>query len=55
LKIFSVLSGKVIATLEGHAEEVLCMKKITFKGENYLVTSSEDGRIIKWRMNRDWR
>jgi len=54
LKIFDVVTGKVIARLSGHNEEVFCIKKIHFKNENYLITCSEDGRIIKWLMNEDW-
>lgn len=50
LKIFDVVSGKVVSRLEGHAEEVLCIKNICYKGENYYVTTSQDGYIIKWKM-----
>ncbi|KAG9303200.1 hypothetical protein G9A89_000735 [Geosiphon pyriformis] len=54
LKIFDVISGKVIARLEGHAEEVLCIKSILYKGTPYYVTTSQDGYIIKWQMKDDW-
>jgi len=54
LKIFDVVSGKVISRLEGHAEEVLCVKSICYKGENYYVTTSQDGYIIKWKMKNGW-
>lgn len=53
LKIFDVVSGKVVSRLEGHAEEVLCIKNICYKGENYYVTTSQDGYIIKWKMKGD--
>jgi len=54
LKIFDVVSGKVINRLEGHAEEILCIKSIVFKDENYYVTTSQDGYIIKWKMKNGW-
>lgn len=54
LKIFNVLTGKVVARLEGHQEEIFCIKKLKFKGENYLLTCGEDGRFIKWHMNEDY-
>ncbi|GBC07592.1 hypothetical protein RclHR1_07550012 [Rhizophagus clarus] len=54
LKIFDVISGKVIARLEGHSEEVLCIKNITYKGEPYFLTTSQDGYIIKWKLQEDW-
>lgn len=54
LKVFDVVSGKVINRLEGHAEEILCIKSICFKGENYYVTTSQDGYIIKWKMKNGW-
>jgi WD40 repeat protein len=54
LKIFDVVSGKVVSRLEGHAEEVLCIKSVVFKNENYYVTTSQDGYIIKWKMKNGW-
>jgi hypothetical protein len=53
-QIFDVISGKVIARLEGHSEEVLCIKNITYKGEPYFLTTSQDGYIIKWKLQEDW-
>ncbi|CAG8475573.1 5607_t:CDS:10 [Funneliformis mosseae] len=54
LKIFDTISGKVIVRLEGHSEEVLCIKNILFKGEPYFLTTSQDGYIIKWKLQDDW-
>ncbi|CAG8641079.1 11376_t:CDS:10, partial [Acaulospora morrowiae] len=54
LKIFDVISGKVIAKLEGHCEEILCVKNIVYKGTPYYITTSQDGYIIKWKMQDDW-
>ncbi|KAI8994642.1 WD40-repeat-containing domain protein [Pilobolus umbonatus] len=54
LKIFDVVESKVVATLEGHAEEILDIKTLQFKGENYYISTSQDGHIIKWHMEDDW-
>lgn len=50
-QIFDVFTGSVVAQLKGHREEVLSIYRVEFKGQNYLVSSSEDGKIIKWKMN----
>ncbi|KAJ2007288.1 hypothetical protein GGI04_000593 [Coemansia thaxteri] len=54
LKIFNVLTGDVVACLEGHSEEILCIKSVVYKGENYYVTTSQDGYIRRWHMDSDW-
>jgi len=54
IKVFNILTGEVVTKLEGHTEEILCVKKLKFKGINYLLSSSEDGRIIKWKMNENY-
>ncbi|KAI8099614.1 WD40-repeat-containing domain protein [Halteromyces radiatus] len=54
IKIFNMETGKVIAKLEGHDEEILCIKALRFNGENYYISTSQDGHIIKWRMADDW-
>ncbi|CAG8535931.1 10011_t:CDS:10 [Ambispora gerdemannii] len=54
LKIFDVISGKVISRLDGHAEEILCVKNIMYKDTPYYITTSQDGYIIKWQMESDW-
>lgn len=51
IKIFDLSSGKVVTKLEGHAEEVLSIKHVYFKGESYYLTCSQDGTIIKWKLN----
>lgn len=55
IKIFDVVEHKLVARLEGHKEEILSMKSLTFMGENYLITTSQDGYIIKWHMGADWK
>ncbi|KAJ2724290.1 hypothetical protein GGI07_002063 [Coemansia sp. Benny D115] len=54
LKIFNILTGQVVARLEGHSEEILSAKAVTYKGENYFVTTSQDGYIRRWHMDSDW-
>ncbi|ORX74831.1 WD40 repeat-like protein [Linderina pennispora] len=54
LKIFNVLTGEVVARLEGHAEEILSVKGVVYKGENYFVTTSQDGYIRRWHMDSSW-
>ncbi|KAJ2551890.1 hypothetical protein EV175_003519 [Coemansia sp. RSA 1933] len=54
LKIFNVLTGEVVARLDGHSEEILCIKSVVYNGENYYVTTSQDGYIRRWHMDSDW-
>lgn len=55
IKIFDVVNGSVLAKLEGHEEEILCIKAVKFKHENYYLTTSQDGYIIRWHMDSDWK
>ncbi|KAJ3326298.1 hypothetical protein HDV06_000174 [Boothiomyces sp. JEL0866] len=43
LKVFQVVEGSVIQTFHGHFEEVLSTKLIEFKGNQYLLSTSQDG------------
>jgi len=54
IKIIDIITGEVLCRLDGHDEEVLCIKLVTFKGDNFLLSCSEDGRIMKWPMNEDY-
>ncbi|KAL6073692.1 SH3 and multiple ankyrin repeat domains protein 1 isoform X1, variant 2 [Balamuthia mandrillaris] len=54
IKLFDVVSGKVIAKFENHTEEILCLKMVLFKEENYLLSASQDGYIIKWHFDSTW-
>nr|KAJ3423251.1 hypothetical protein HK105_007587 [Polyrhizophydium stewartii] len=54
LKIFDVVSGEVVRKFEGHEEEVLCIKSAVFKGQNYFISTSQDGYIIRWHMASNW-
>lgn len=54
IKIFNLITGERIAKLDGHTEEILCIKAVVFKGNNYLISTSQDGYIIKWHMSEDW-
>ncbi|KAF9320937.1 hypothetical protein BG003_004219 [Podila horticola] len=55
LKIFDILTGEVVTQLKGHGEELLCVKKVQFKGENYFLSGSQDGYLNKWHMESDWQ
>ncbi|KAJ3175703.1 hypothetical protein HDU87_005846 [Geranomyces variabilis] len=55
LKVFDIMSGNVVERLEGHEEEILCVKLVSFCNKNYFVTTSQDGYIIKWQIGPDWR
>ena len=55
IKIFDVVTGSVVAKLEGHEEEILCIKAVKFKQENYYLSTSQDGYIIRWHMDADWK
>jgi WD40 repeat protein len=55
IKIFDITDSKVVATLHGHTEEILCIKALQFNGGNYLISTSQDGHIMKWHMADDWK
>ena len=55
LKLFDILTGEVVTQLQGHTEELLCVKRVQFKGENYFLSGSQDGYLNKWHMSQDWR
>lgn len=55
LKLFDILTGEVVCQLKGHTEELLCVKRVQFKGENYFLSGSQDGYLNKWHMDSDWR
>ncbi|KAI7852340.1 WD40-repeat-containing domain protein [Circinella umbellata] len=54
VKIFNIETGQRVAELYGHEEEILCIKSLEFKEKNYFITTSQDGYIIKWQMDKDW-
>ncbi|OMJ24091.1 putative WD repeat-containing protein [Smittium culicis] len=54
IKIFDVLTGECKTKLSGHTEEVICIKKVIYKNNNYLITTSQDGHIRKWPLSSDW-
>jgi hypothetical protein len=56
VKIFDVLSAKVVLNLSTNSQEdVLCVRSIVFEGNNYLVICSQDGSIVKYKLNDDFR
>lgn len=40
-QIFDTLTGEVVARLEGHTEEILCLERVKFKDENFLISCSQ--------------
>lgn len=54
-QIFDLVEGKVVTQLAGHNEEILSIKAVQFKGENYFLSTSQDGYLIKWKMSADWK
>lgn len=53
LKVFDLLTGKVINRLEAHSEEVLYIKHVYFRGQSYYVSSGQDGSLWKWKLSSD--
>ncbi|GJQ10268.1 hypothetical protein GpartN1_g2059.t1 [Galdieria partita] len=48
IRIFDVTNGRVTARLEGHQEEVFCLKVVKREENFYLISCGEDGRICKF-------
>lgn len=38
----------------GHIDEILSLKVVSFKGENFVITCGRDGHIIKWQFDKNW-
>lgn len=55
IKVFGLVSGDVLETLEGPKEEVTDLQLITYKGDPYIIACSQDGYIWKYLLNRDYR
>ncbi len=53
IKVYNVVSGEVVARLEGHKEEILQLRLLHFKGSPYILSCSQDGYLWKWRMQDD--
>ncbi|KAI0230614.1 hypothetical protein L0F63_000058 [Massospora cicadina] len=45
IKVFDTQTGKVVLRLEAHSEEVLCIKKLYFRGVLYYISCGQDGCI----------
>lgn len=54
IKIFEIATGKVVGRMEGHKEEILSIRTVLFDNTNYLLSTSQDGYIIRWKMTVDW-
>eukprot|EP01134_Creolimax_fragrantissima_P008429 CFRG8429T1 len=56
IKVFDTVSGDLVCTLDGgHTEEILHFVLTTFKGVNHIISAGQDGTIIVWEMDDDWR
>ncbi|KAI9296069.1 WD40 repeat-like protein [Neoconidiobolus thromboides FSU 785] len=53
IKVFDLLTGKVINLLKAHTEEILSIKQVYFKSQNYYLSTSQDGYIYKWLLSKD--
>jgi WD40 repeat protein len=52
IKIFDIVSGEVLADLEGHLEEVFCVQIYRELGDHgpwMMMSCSQDGTVILWR------
>lgn len=54
VKIFDLITSQLLAKLSGHEEEIIALKLVRFNQQNYILTGSNDGRLIKWKMSADW-
>lgn len=55
VKIFD-LQGRILHRLQGHSEEVLHIKQLWHDdGRNVLFTCSQDGYVMVWEFDSDWR
>ncbi|KJE93828.1 hypothetical protein, variant 1 [Capsaspora owczarzaki ATCC 30864] len=54
VRVFDTVTCEVVAMLAGHVEEVLSVTSVTFKGANFIVSTSEDGHIWRYPMADDW-
>lgn len=55
IKVFDVLSSKVVLRLEGHMEEILQIKLVSFQEKQYAVSCGQDGLVIRWQLSNDFR
>jgi len=53
-QLFDITTGEVVQQFAGHDEEILYIELCRYRGESYMLTSSQDGHIIKWRMSPDY-
>lgn len=51
IKVFDVLDTQNVKVCPGHQEEVLCLKIVKFKKKYYMLSTSQDGYILKWNMD----
>jgi hypothetical protein len=54
LKTFNVVTGAVEFYFDGHTEEILFLQTVNFQNQIFLLSSSQDGTIIKWETNKNF-
>ena len=54
-QLFDIATGEVLDRFAGHDEEILCVELCRYRGESYMLSSSQDGHIIKWHMSPGYR
>ena len=43
-----------VKVFNGHKEEILCLKLLKYKNKNFMLSSSQDGYLIKWQFDSNW-
>eukprot|EP01114_Cavostelium_apophysatum_P011889 TRINITY_DN2644_c0_g1_i2.p1 TRINITY_DN2644_c0_g1~~TRINITY_DN2644_c0_g1_i2.p1 ORF type:complete len:1202 (+),score=337.29 TRINITY_DN2644_c0_g1_i2:134-3739(+) len=54
IKVFNIESGKVVLRLEGHKDDIVSIKRVTFDGKQYILSASKNAQLIKWRVADDY-
>ncbi|KAI8905117.1 WD40-repeat-containing domain protein [Gorgonomyces haynaldii] len=54
VKVFDLMSGKVVCKIEAHEEEILALELLEYKGESYFITGGQDGYIQKYKTTPDY-
>jgi WD40 repeat protein len=55
LKVFNVKNGTVSFTFNGHEEEILSIRTLKYKDCQYILSTSQDGYILKWKTNDEFK
>ena len=55
IKVYDTVTGQVLLRMEGHQEEILSLQRVQFKSDQYWLSCGQDGRVIKWKIEDDYR